>query len=324
MKRGGHFLSLFLLVAFSRVTLNQSMSIGKGSRVEPKQRTPVLLADYMTDLISNANNRLINVEATSLTSSLNAQNSFDTAAAMVVFSSELCTQQDPLSLREYTEDACKKHQDCLDLFDRYKSQVLRCEIISTESASLDDCELNIKWEASWIPESSAWLYTLAELIGWEIEQKSPNPFQVATFSYKNIFVGFQRAFETGVLALPVSIVSGNTNVKLRCSSPAANNYEIGIYISESIDLIYEADRGLLQNRKVAQELASWLDVSRRPIGMDPLDWAASLRSRVIYGVPGAGSLDIDPNAEGEGDIALIFFVLMCSAALLVFYNVLLF
>uniref|UniRef100_A0A7S3V7J5 Uncharacterized protein n=1 Tax=Chaetoceros debilis TaxID=122233 RepID=A0A7S3V7J5_9STRA len=321
MKRSGHFLSLFL--AFSRAPLNKSMSIGKVSTV---QRKPVLLADYMKDLISGANKRLTNnAEATSfLTSSLKSQNSFDTEATKVVFSSELCTHQKQLSLHEYTKNVHEKHQDCLDLFDRYKSQVLRCENISTERASPDDCELNIKWEASWIPESSAWLYSLGEIIGWEIKQKSPDPFQVATFSYKNVFYVFQRAFETGVIALPVTIVSGNTNVKLRCLLTDESKFEMGMYILESIDLIYEADRGLLQNRRVAQELASWLDVSRRPIGLDPLDWAALVRTRVISGVPGAGSLDIDPNAEGEGEIAFILFVLMCSAALLVFYEVFLF
>jgi len=35
-------------------------------------------------------------------------------------------------------------------------------------------------------------------------------------------------------------------------------------VTESLDLVWEADKNRLQNRRVAQELASWIDVSRRP------------------------------------------------------------
>eukprot|EP00548_Thalassiothrix_antarctica_P016131 CAMPEP_0194179524 /NCGR_PEP_ID=MMETSP0154-20130528/12959_1 /TAXON_ID=1049557 /ORGANISM="Thalassiothrix antarctica, Strain L6-D1" /LENGTH=126 /DNA_ID=CAMNT_0038894899 /DNA_START=362 /DNA_END=738 /DNA_ORIENTATION=- len=68
-------------------------------------------------------------------------------------------------------------------------------------------------------------------------------------------------------------------------------------IEESIDLVRDADLYRLQNRRVAQELASWLDVSRRPPTYGEDDWAALVRERIINDVPGAGPFDIDPNED---------------------------
>lgn len=83
-------------------------------------------------------------------------------------------------------------------------------------------------------------------------------------------------------------------------------------VNESIDLVEEANK--LQNRKVAQELVSWLDVSRRPPNQTEEDWAVLLQNRILSGVPNSGALDVDPNEDDTESILAIGFILLAFAA----------
>ena len=59
-------------------------------------------------------------------------------------------------------------------------------------------------------------------------------------------------------------------------------------------------------------------MSRRPdeFGINEDEWAGMVRERILLGVPGAGSLDIDPNEDdGEGATALLIFGAFCSITL---------
>jgi len=118
-------------------------------------------------------------------------------------------------------------------------------------------------EASWIPAGSTWLYTLADIANWNVTRRVPDYTKISKFSgYKAIFTLFQKAFNTGCITLPISLVEGNTLLSINDYDTASCD-NISISIKESIDLVAEADKCRLQNRRVGQELAEWLDVSRR-------------------------------------------------------------
>ena len=217
------------------------------------------------------------------------------------FSSDFVSHQ--ISLEAYASFARDRHEACANLFDGYKTSLVRCEL-------LDETALNVRWNATWIPDGSSWLYQLVNLMKWSITTKSPDPAVPVVFSWKSVFNVFQQAFATDDITLPVSLVEGSTVVKFSEMS------EI-VTIKESIDLVTEADKNRLQNRRVAQELASWLDVRRPPdtesIGVD--EWAGIVRQRILSGVPGAGALDIDPNEDGEAGVALFIFGVISLAVL---------
>jgi len=291
---------LFLSTILSLVHEHHCFSIANDRKV--------LTIERIKSLITNSD------DATTLPPKLlldtTSTNEFDNQTS-IAYSSDLTRSTSaPISFQEYVNSACNRHQDCINLFDRYETKTIRCETISTDSK-----EFNIRWEASWIAAGSTWLFNLADLVGWEVQRRVPDPSQISTFSWKNVAQVFQKAFETGIITLPVSVVEGSTRVKIKEDAKR-------ISIVESIDLIREADTGRLQNRRVAQELASWLDVSRRPENIDEDEWAAAVRERVLVGVPGAGPLDVDPNEENEGAVAVLIFGVICVAALAFSYNVL--
>ncbi len=209
-----------------------------------------------------------------------------------------------LSASEYDKFTTSRNTDCINLFDNYNTNLIRCEKISDQS-------INIRWNATWIPSGSTWLYNLGEFAGWEINVKSPDPTVISTFSWKAVFATFSNAFATGTITLPISCVEGNTILTIKqvqdeIDSVAGNSF--AVTIKESIDLVSEADKNRLQNRRVAQELASWLDVSRRPPKYNVDDWAGMVRQRILTSVPGAGALDVDPNeSDAEGVVALVLF-----------------
>jgi hypothetical protein len=198
-----------------------------------------------------------------------------------------------MNIEDYIVFTSKRHRDCSELLDRYETETLRCDKINQET-------FNIRWKACWVSSGSVWLYDLADLVGWEIQTKVPDSSRRSTFSWTRVALLFSDAFSSGTITLPISEVVGNTRISI-------DGTDICSSIEESIDLISEADTGRLENRLVAQELASWLDISRRPTGFDKDDWAALVRERILVNTPGAGVLDIDPNEENEGALVLVVF-----------------
>lgn len=251
-----------------------------------------------------------------ITSQQSARN--NGVSCQISLSSQFHQLSESISVETYNKYVSSRHEDCIQLFDRYDSKALRCELISsTQTSQTQVEEYNIKWQASWISASSVWLFNLADNVGWKVEKKVPDASKVSTFSWKGVGQVFQYAFQTGTIKLPVSLVEGNTRLKIRKEESSS---KVVITSSESIDLVREADLGRLQNRIVAQELASWLDVSRRPFDMDgkEIEWAVTVRERILTGVPGAGPLDVDPNEDGPG--ALLSFGVLLIIAFGLFSN----
>lgn len=212
---------------------------------------------------------------------------------------ELATIGSP---KAYAAAAARWKTDGEDLFSNYHTEVTRC----TQLADDPDA-VAVRWRASWSPETVLWLERLASLAGWSLERFEPPSDRVSTFSWRAVFELLSTALTSGVLRLPLAAVEGRAVVRVdeatrRCTA-----------VSETIDLLAEADAGRLLNRKVAQELAAWLDVCRRPEDVDADEWAAAVRSRCLSGVPGAGVLDVDPIEDGPASVAAFG---LLSAALL--------
>lgn len=207
-----------------------------------------------------------------------------------------------LSVSEYDKFTTSRHTDCINLFDNYKTNLIRCEKLNEQS-------INIRWNATWIPSGSTWLFKLGEFAGWKISVKSPDPAVRSKFSWKAVFDTFSNAFATGNITLPISCVEGNTILTIKQASDVADSGgDFTVTIKESIDLVSEADKNRIQNRRVAQELAAWIDVARRPPKFNVDDWAGMVRQRILSSVPGTGALDVDPNeSDSDGVVALVLF-----------------
>jgi len=62
------------------------------------------------------------------------------------------------------------------------------------------------------------------------------------------------------------------------------------------------------NRRVAQESASWMDASRRPLKFNIKDLSVMVRERILTPVPGARALDFDANEnDAESAITILLF-----------------
>lgn len=224
------------------------------------------------------------------------------------YASELVPQQE-MTLSEYQTFTTNRHADCRELFDGYTTQLLRCEALT------DGSTLNIRWRCEWIPASSNWLYQLANVAKWNIHRVEPDPSRLSTFSWTAVRKLFATAFHTGTVSLPISAVEGSTLVTVRDDT---------ILLRETIDLVREADRNRLQNRRVAQELSSWLDVSRRPPSRtngnkNDNDWSRIVSERILPNVPGAGFLDVDPMEDETEGLTSVFVFGVVIAVTLTFF-----
>jgi hypothetical protein len=254
-------------------------------------------------------------DATNLPSSFFGDLKLDTLGCKISLSSDFQEHEvEFLTPKIYCEYTKSRHLDCLDLFGRYDTKILRCEEIPTSAIHT---EFNIRWEASWMSANSVWLFDLANAVGWEVEKRVPDPSKMSTFSWNRVGQVFLKAFETGTIYLPEMVVQGTSRLKISQSKE-----KIQVSLTESIDLVKEADLSRLQNRIVAQEFASWLDVSRRPYQLEEVLWASKVRKRILATVPFAGALDIDPNEE-DGPDTVLGFAFVCIAAFGILYKVLL-
>ena len=220
----------------------------------------------------------------------------------ISFTSALCTLH---AADDYCESATRWHtESCASLLD-YETIILRV-------APLGDDQVSVRWRVQWSADSSRWLIFIARAFSWKIVRSDVDPRVVSQFSWAKVGQIFKNALSTGTLRIPASTVEGTARLTL-----AKGEMEEPVVVShrESIDLVDLADAGTLLNRRSAQDVATFLDF-RRPARADPDEWAEQVRARVLSGVPGAGTLDIEPMAdEREGLVALVGFAVLMSTAL---------
>ena len=178
----------------------------------------------------------------------------------------------------------------------------------TRVARLSDNEVSVRWRAAWPPDKTRWLENLARLLRWRVERFDLEPTRESAFSFAAVARVFATAASTGVLRLPTACLEAQAVLTL--------DETTGLCVShrERLDALGLARASRLRNRRVAADLAEFLDL-RRPPAVDSDDWAAEVAASALAGVPGAGVLDIEPLAdERESTIALAAFALVVVGA----------
>jgi len=192
------------------------------------------------------------------------------------------------------------------------------------------------WNVTWIPPTAVWLQGLAAWNTWEAVYV---PYvhtsdQISTFSYKAVGLLLWDALKTQRLRIPLACIQGSTDYKFdhrstsssqspsssssSSSSDNNNNHHQIVVISIQEDLAYaqELTRGVLQNRKCAQDLRLFLENGRRiPIRSDNKQeqeegedhWRVVVAQALPWqNVPGMNPYDVDPNRSDEAWIPAVF------------------
>ena len=200
----------------------------------------------------------------------------------------------------YATEAARWHADAQDLLSDFSTEV-------TRSSQTTD-SVNVRWRASWINDSARPLRRLAQLAGWRVVEFDyiAESQRQKTFSWAGVRKLLATAVRTGEIALPRATIEGVARLRFADDGTLLSH-------DERLDFVADADSRVLRNRLCATDAAAFLDVCRRPSTDDPDEWAARTRERVLVGVPGAGTLDIDPTEDPDEE-RLAAFVLLCVAA----------
>ena len=221
--------------------------------------------------------------------------------------------------------ACQNWEDCFqtDLGD-VEMNLGRVSMVEIDT-------LLVQWNVTWVPPTAAWMVSLAEFNGWTPVYSTYVHLadQVSTFSYKAVATLFWDAFTTQKLRIPLACVQGTSMCRL--SSPTGvdsdGNQQKGFVVSIQEDLGYAQDlrRGVLRNRKCAQDLRLFLETGRRIDSHSGLatgstksieDWDETVATSLPWQtVPGMNPLDIDPNSNDEETDLLIPVFFLGSVAL---------
>lgn len=213
--------------------------------------------------------------------------------------------------KEYDSCASTWEADYKNLLgESYESEIRRVAQLSSAT------EYAVRWRCEWSNDSVRWLENVAKLFGWQVERFDLDPAVESSFSWKSVGQLFAGAFATSTIQLPIASVEGRAVLRIDEASGLCVEHR------ETVDLLSLARSGRLRNRKVATNLAEWMDI-RRPLEVDPDEWASEVSATVLAGVPGAGPLDIEPMADSaEGALALGLFALVAAGALATSINVL--
>lgn len=214
----------------------------------------------------------------------------------------------PLSRDEYCAASGRWHADCARLLDGYSTSVTRCSTLGSEN------RVGVNWEAEWRPVTSEWLAGLAAVLQWRVTRAPLDPEAVKTFSWRGVGRLLWQAVRTGEIRLPSAVVQGRWVLTLdeEVEDGAAG---LVILAEESLSQVDLASASRLRNRRVAQDVAEWLDVARRPGGVAPEVWEGRVRDAVLSGVPGARPLDIDPSEDPTDGVLAFGAVALVAATL---------
>jgi len=204
----------------------------------------------------------------------------------------------------YSTAASSWHADCQQLLGPcYETRAIRVALVAPD-------EVAVRWRAEWSPASTRWLEALADTLSWRVERFDLDPRAESAFSWRAVGNLFATAASTKCLRLPCACVEGRAVLRF--------DGESGLCVShrERVDAVDLAATSRLRNRRVAADVAEYLDV-RRPAQVAEDVWAVEVASAVLVGVPGAGPLDIEPLAdttEGVAALGAFAFVAACALA----------
>lgn len=221
---------------------------------------------------------------------------------------------------EKIQKMCSCSDDCFQSELGVSAAIERISSTSPDSAS-------VNWNVTWVPPTSVWLETLAQVWpGVDAVYSSYNHLsgEKNIFSWKAVGKLFSDALTTGQLRVPLACIEGITTLHFDTSTDEGRVSQI------SEDLVYAMDlqNGKLQNRKCSDDLRIFLESGRR-IATDNdennnnnynNDWDDAVATRLPWSsVAGSNVLDVDPTEEGDG--AAIAFLGFVGLVLVAFANI---
>ena len=213
--------------------------------------------------------------------------------------------------------------DNLKRISRAWDQDFQCEVgvtasISRISAISQDVML-VQWNVTWVPPTALWLEGTGKLLGpnnVEIVYVSYNhqSQKESKFSWRAVFNLFVDVCTRKELRVPLACIEGTT--ELTFSATEKSGASKLIRISEDLSYASDLKRGVLRNRKCAQDLRLFLESGRRLVN-DPNEWVDKVAVSLPWqSVPGSSTLDIEPIEEGP--VVAVAFVAIAALGVLVF------
>lgn len=194
--------------------------------------------------------------------------------------------------------------------------------ISTVSPSI----ALVKWNVSWVPPTALWLEGLGKAFepNVEIDYVSYNHLaqKESTFSWNAVLKLIADAVTRGKLKVPLACIEGNTEVQFsttKLKTTSNNEFAKVVRLTENLAYAQDLSRGVLRNRRCAQDLRIFLESGRRPMDK-PIDkWDDQVAVSMPWqSVPGSGPLDVE--AVEEGPLAAVVFVGFAIASVFLFAN----
>ena len=197
-----------------------------------------------------------------------------------------------------------------------KASIGNVSVISQNSAL-------VKWNVTWVPPTSLWLEGLGKVLdrnNIECIYVTYNHLaqKESTFSWNAVLKLLGDAIARKTLRIPLACIEGNTELTFTESINSKGEHQL-VRISEDLSYAEDLRRGVLRNRKCAEDLRLFLETGRRLVN-DSIEWDDTVATSFSWqSVPGSNPLDVD--AVEEGPVAAVVFIGIAALSVLVFASV---
>ena len=201
-------------------------------------------------------------------------------------------------------------------FQSLDDQTVTCTI--GRISALDDCQLKVNWNVTWVPPTALWLKELGQIFQWTLLPVTYNHLSQDTsvYSWKAIQILFAQALSEGCLRIPLACIEGQTTLVFDTIQGKLAK------VSEELTYANQLQQRSMKNRRCASDLKLFLECARRPSTVDSLTWVDTVSQSLPWeSVPGMGVMDLEPLAVDEQNLPYAF--LATSLAILVsIFNIL--
>jgi hypothetical protein len=174
------------------------------------------------------------------------------------------------------------------------------------STLVGDTKYVANWNVTFVPDAVAGIAFFSRLIpGWRLQYFDilAKEREISVFSWAKFRQFLWTAVTTGRVSLPYAVIVGQTEFTFQKSGGTSNGKDsksengspamILVEQREKLDLVRSLDSGILKNRKLANDLRTYLDIVKPPtIGLN--EWDDILVRRLDFrAVPGMNPLDVD-------------------------------
>ena len=153
-------------------------------------------------------------------------------------------------------------------YDDINVQRLSANVKTAVATTVSPTTLLVRWNATYIDPSVAWLVSLSESIpGWtpDFRPYTDQASKVRKFSYSALLRLFGDAIATGKLRVPLACIEGTSTYEFREAKSDEATKSI-VSITEDLAYAQDLNRGALSNRLCARDLQFFLEVARKPLG----------------------------------------------------------